>query len=46
MSNVKDQVIHIRIDSATMEQLKQIAKDNERTVSWQALKFIRDGMAK
>ena len=44
MKTVKSEVIHVRIDPETMRELKQIAEDNERTTSWQALKFIKDGI--
>jgi len=42
---VKSETVNIRIDPETLQRLKEIAKRDDRSVSWQVVKFIQDGLS-
>lgn len=39
-----DDKVNVKLDHATAERLKQKAEEEERTVSQQVRKYVRDGL--
>lgn len=40
----KSQMLNVRIDPETLDRLRAEAERDDRTLSWLALKLIRDGL--
>lgn len=43
---VKSQMLNIRIDPETMEELRKEAERDDRTLSWLGLHYIKQGLEK